>query len=192
MTVNDHLHASRAGTRVTRIARRWPAVAGLAVGALSGYGIASGADVAAVVAASGFVYIVAAAVRSPAAAWPAFLVSFVLITLNQFVPAFDPVLAMLGVAAVLAVVGVARGALRPRSGLPLQAAAMLVLGAVALVAAQALPVLAGVLVAGALLAHAAWDVHHHRTGRVVVRSMAEFCCALDTVLAVLVLVVTFA
>lgn len=69
---------------------------------------------------------------------------------------------------------------------------MLVLGAVALVAAQAQPVVAGVLVAGGLLAHAAWDVHHHRTGRVVVRSMAEFCVVLDTVLAALVLVTTFA
>jgi hypothetical protein len=180
---------NRAGTRVTRY---WPALAGLAVAAMSAYGIASGADVAAVVAASGFVYIAAAALGRRAFAWPAFGVAFVLILVERFVPVADPIWTMLAVAAVLAVVGVLRGALRPRSGLPLQAAAMLVLGAVALVAAQAQPVLAGSLVAGALLVHAAWDVHHHRTGRVVVKSMAEFCCVLDTVLAVLVLVVTFA
>lgn len=192
MTVIDHPHEHRAGTRITRIARRWPAVAGLAVAAMSAYGIASGADVAAVVAASGFVYIAAAAVGRPMAAWPAFGVSFVLMVLEKVVPAAEPTATMLAVAAVLAVVGVARGGLRPRSGLPLQAAAMLVLGVLALVAAQAQPVLAGVLVAVALLAHAAWDVHHHRTGRVVVASMAEFCAVLDTVLAVLVLVVTFA
>ncbi len=189
MTATDHPRTSSLGTRVTR---RWPAVAGLAVAALSGYGIASGGDVAAIVAASGFVYIAAAALRTQAAAWPAFGVSFVLIALGNFVPAIDPIASMLGIAAVLAVVGAVRGGLHPRFGLPLQAAAMLVLGAVALVAAQAQPVLAGVLVAGALLAHAAWDVHHHRSGRVVVRSMAEFCAVLDTALAALVLVATFA
>lgn len=182
-------HASRSGTRVTRYR---PALAGLAVAAMSAYGIASGAEVAAVVAASGFVYIAAAAAGRPTAAWPAFGVAFVLITLEKLVPAAEATWTMLGVAGVLAAVGVVRGALRPRSGLPLQAAAMLVLGAVAVVAAQAQPVPAGVLVAGALLAHAGWDVYHHRTGRVVVASMAEFCAVLDTVLAVLVLVVTFA
>jgi hypothetical protein len=40
------------------------------------------------------------------------------------------------------------------------------------------------LVAAGLLGHAAWDVYHHRVNRVVVRSMAEFCCVLDTLLAV--------
>lgn len=189
MAALDHPRTGRSGTRVTRY---WPALAGLAVAALSAYGIASGADVAAVVAASGFVYVAAAALGSPAAAWPAFGVSFVLILLERVVPAADPVWTMSGAAVLLAVVGIVRGRLRPGYGLPLQSAAMLVLAAPALVVAQAQPVLAGLLVAGALLAHAAWDVHHHRTGRVVVRSMAEFCCVLDTVLAVLVLVVTFA
>jgi hypothetical protein len=36
---------------------------------------------------------------------------------------------------------------------------------------------------------AAWDVHHHRTGRVVSRSLAEFCVVLDTLVAVVVAVV---
>jgi hypothetical protein len=186
MTVVDHIET---GTRVTRW---WPALAGLAAGAMLAYGIASGADVAAVLTASGFIYVVAAAVGRPAAAWPAFGVSFVLVALGKIVPAADPVWTMSALAAVIAVVGVVRGRLRPGHGLPLQSAAMLVLAVVALVATQAAPVAAGLLVAGALLAHAAWDVHHHRTGRVVVRSMAEFCVVLDTVLAVLVLVVTFA
>jgi hypothetical protein len=46
-------------------------------------------------------------------------------------------------------------------------------------------------VSAGLLAHAAWDVYHHRTGRVVVRSMAEFCGVLDTLLALVVLGATF-
>lgn len=40
------------------------------------------------------------------------------------------------------------------------------------------------------LGHAAWDVHHYRTNHVVVRSLAEFCLALDTALAVAIAIVT--
>lgn len=41
---------------------------------------------------------------------------------------------------------------------------------------------AGLLAGPGLLAHAAWDSHHHRARRVVPRSMAEFCAVLDTLL----------
>jgi hypothetical protein len=40
------------------------------------------------------------------------------------------------------------------------------------------------VVAVGLLGHTAWDVYHHWVNKVVVRSMAEFCGALDTLLAV--------
>jgi hypothetical protein len=46
------------------------------------------------------------------------------------------------------------------------------------------------LVAAGLLGHAAWDAYHHRTDRVVVRSLAEFCLVLDTALAVAIVSVT--
>ncbi|HKO85266.1 MAG TPA: hypothetical protein VJ140_12080, partial [Actinomycetota bacterium] len=46
------------------------------------------------------------------------------------------------------------------------------------------------LVAAGLLGHAAWDVYHHRTNRVVVRLLAEFCLVLDTALAVAIVIVT--
>jgi len=39
------------------------------------------------------------------------------------------------------------------------------------------------------LGHAAWDVHHYRTNHVVVRSLAEFCLALDTALAIAIVTV---
>ncbi|WP_219412490.1 hypothetical protein [Pseudonocardia nigra] len=170
--------------------RRWPAAAGLVLALATGIGIAGGGEVVPVVTASGFVYLGAAALRSRAAAWPVFAVAFVLIGIGRAVPAFDPSWWMLGLAAVLVGYGASRGALRPPWGLPLQAAAMLVLGAVALVAVEAAAGWAGLVVAAGLLAHAAWDVHHHRTERVVARSMAEFCAVLDTVLALVVLIVT--
>ncbi|RIQ13601.1 hypothetical protein [Jiangella rhizosphaerae] len=43
--------------------------------------------------------------------------------------------------------------------------------------------------AAGLLGHAAWDVWHHRTNRVVTRSLAEFCVVLDTLLAAAMIVV---
>ena len=91
---------------------------------------------------------------------------------------------------LLAAYGVARGALRPAEGLPRQALAMLVVGAAAAVTVLAGGALGGYLVAAGLLADAAWDVYHHRVNRVVVRSMAEFCFVLDTLLAVAVIVAT--
>jgi hypothetical protein len=45
-------------------------------------------------------------------------------------------------------------------------------------------------VAGGLLAHAAWDIYHHRANKVVVRSMAEFCFVLDTLLAAAIVAAT--
>lgn len=173
------------------LARCWPAAAGLALALGTRIGISDAGTVAPIVTASGFVYLGAAALGRRGAAWPVFGVSFVLVGIGRAFPGFDPSWWMLGLARVLAVVGVVRGGLRSPSGLPLQTAAMLVLGAVALVAVEVSRQGAGLLVGAGLLAHAAWDVHHHRTGRVVVRSMAEFCAVLDTVLAVIVLVVTF-
>ena len=35
--------------------------------------------------------------------------------------------------------------------------------------------------------HAAGDIHHHRTGRVVDHSLAEFCAMLDILVAVIAL-----
>lgn len=174
------------------VLRRWPAVAGAAVAVFSGYGIASGADVAAVVTASGFVYLGSAALQRRTAAWPVFAVSFVLVGLGLNLSGFNASWWMLALAVVLFGYGVARGALRPSWGVPLQAVALAVLAVLALVATDAGQTVAGVLVAGGLLAHTGWDIYHHRTERVVVRSMSEFCAVLDTLLALIVLVVTFA
>jgi hypothetical protein len=45
-----------------------------------------------------------------------------------------------------------------------------------------------VLLAAGLLGHTMWDLAHLRSGRVVPRSMAEFCAVLDALLAVGVVV----
>ncbi|MEV6692150.1 hypothetical protein AB0M35_11860 [Micromonospora sp. NPDC051196] len=152
-------------------------------------GIDHGGEIASVVAASGFVYLAAAAVGRPGAAWPAFGVTFVLIGLGLRT-AFDPVLWICVAAGALAAFGALRAGLRPVWSLPMQSAAMLVLAAAALLAVRADHVTGGIIVSVALFAHAAWDVWHHRTQRVVVRSLAEFCGVLDVLVGVGVLVVT--
>lgn len=57
-------------TRSTRITARWPTAAAVALVALSVYDLDSGATLAPVLAASGLVYLGAAAVRRESAAWP--------------------------------------------------------------------------------------------------------------------------
>ena len=52
------------------------------------------------------------------------------------------------------------------------------------------PVLAGILIAVGLAAHAVWDIVHHRRNAVVSRSYAEFCAVLDLTLAVVVILLT--
>ena len=181
----------------SRLAAGWPIAAAVAFAAFVAFGSgpADYTDIAPVITASAFVYLGAAALQHRVAAWPMFLVSVIVITIGLRVGGLDPAWsswAMLGIAAILAVYGLSRGALRPPWGVPLQAAAMAVFAAAAIVAVRVEAVWAGLLVGAGLLAHTAWDLYHHRTERVVARSMALFCAVLDTFLAVVVLWVTFA
>jgi hypothetical protein len=103
---------------------------------------------------------------------------------------FEPTWVILAGAGALLIYGLLRGAGRPGHGLPLQAVALLGFGAAAAAALPITPELGAYLVAAGLLGHAAWDFHHHRTNRVVVRSLAEFCLVLDAALAVAIVMVT--
>lgn len=179
------------GTALRAARRRWPSVAGIALAAAISPGLAGGAEVAPILAAAGFVYLGAAALRRRSSAWPIFLASVVVITAAKVLnDAFDPTDVFVGVGVVLAAFGLFPGAARPASGLPPQAVAMLVVGLVAALAPAVHPDLAGYLVAAGLLGHAFWDLWHHRRGAVVARSMAEFCLVLDTLLAGAILLVT--
>ncbi|KAE8763758.1 DUF6010 family protein [Georgenia thermotolerans] len=80
--------------------------------------------------------------------------------------------------------GTARGELSDRRLLGAQTAAVLTFGAVAVAAVAVTPDAARVVLAAGWLAHAAWDVAHHRAGRVVPRWYAETCMAADVLLAV--------
>jgi hypothetical protein len=173
------------------VRRRWPTLAGLGFAALVAYDLASGVDMAPVLAASAAVYLGAAALKRPAAAWPLFFATVVVITVARLLDdRFDPTWAILAGSVALLVYGLLRGASRPEYGLPLQTLALAGFGAAAAAALLVNPELGAYLVAAGLLGHAAWDAYHHRVNRVVVRSMAEFCLVLDTALAVAIVIVT--
>jgi len=192
MTTPAHVPAAATSTDetlMTRLRRRWPTLAGVALAGLVGYDLAGGADLAPVLVASGLIYLGAAALGRPAAAWPLFFGTFVVMTIANVLGGPDPTWILIGLAVLLAGYGVVRGAGRRPDDMR-QAVAMVVVGAAAIVALVAGGTLGSYLVAAGLLAHAAWDAYHHRVNRVVVRSMAEFCMVLDTLLAVAVIVAT--
>lgn len=166
----------------------WPAALAVLVAAGTAVGLSDPRQVAPVVAASGLVYLAAAATGRRWVSWVAFGGTFALITLDKLL-GIDGTLWMLALAAALVVVGLVGRRVRPWWALGLQSAAMVVLGAAALIAVELNPTMGGLLVAAALLGHAAWDVYHHRTNRVVSRSLAEFCAVLDVLVAIVVAVV---
>lgn len=169
--------------------RLWPAAVGVVFAVVMVVGLADGAELAPLLAAAHFVYLGTAALRRPAAAWPVFWLAFVVIGVSRAVDGPDPTWPILGLAVAFALYGLARGAARDREGLPRQALAMVVFGGVAAVVLLVGGDASGYLVAAGLLAHAGWDVYHRRTGKVVTRSMAEFCVVLDTLVAIAMIVV---
>jgi hypothetical protein len=160
---------------------------GLGFAALVAFDLVSGVELAPVLAASAAVYLGAAALGRPGAAWPLFFATVVVITAARLADdRLEPTWVVLGGAVALGIYGLLRGAARPGYGLPLQTLALLGFGAALVVS----PELGAYLVAAGLLGHAAWDAYHHRVNRVVVRSMAEFCLVLDTALAAAIVTVT--
>jgi hypothetical protein len=173
------------------VRRRWPTLAGLGFAALIAFDLMSGVELAPVLAASAAVYLGAAALQRPATAWPLFFATVAVITIARLLEdGFEPTWVILAGAVALLIYGLRGGAGRPGHGLPLQTVALVGFGAAAGAALMITPELGAYLVAAGLLGHAAWDVHHYRTNRVVVRSLAEFCMALDTALAVRIVIVT--
>lgn len=180
-----------ATTQRSSIWRHWPALIGVAFAGLITFDLVRGVDLAPVLAASAVVYLGAAALRRPMAAWPMFFAAALIITAARLADdRFDPTWAVLALGVCLLIYGLARHALQPTYGLPLQTLALIGFGSAAAIALVVEPDLGAYLVAGGLLGHTAWDVYHYRVNRVVVRSMAEFCMFLDTALAIVIVVVT--
>ena len=170
---------------------RWPTLAGIALAVFVALDAPDGGELAPILAASGLVYLGAAALRKPSAAWPLFFGTFVVITASRLGGiGLYATWILLGVAVFFAAYGLLLGAAQPFGGLPLQTMAMAGFGGAAAIALIVSGAAGAYLVAAGLLGHAAWDVYHHRVNKVVSRSMAEFCMVLDTLLAIAIVIVT--
>ncbi|MCG5466426.1 hypothetical protein AB0K35_12955 [Micromonospora sp. NPDC053740] len=114
--------------------------------------------------------------------WPAGLA--LLLTVDMWVdPGVLSPWTMLVLPGGYLVIGMARRTLGGRGVLATQLAGLAIWVAVTLVAVLAGGRTADWLVAFGWLAHAGWDVVHHRNRRVVPRGYAEFCVVLDVALA---------
>src|SRR5262245_17506040 len=173
----------------------WPILVGIGLAAFMALAMPSGNAMPSVLAASGLVYLGAAALQRPSAAWPLFIVTFLVIAAATVagrtgLAKLDATWILIGAAVLLLASGLGRGAMRPADGLPLQAIAMAACATAAAVALIINGKIGAYLVAGGLLGHAAWDAYHHWANKVVVRSMAEFCFVLDTPLAAAIVIAT--
>ena len=169
----------------------WPALLGAALAAFIAYDLADGRDLANVLAAAGFVYLGAAALEKRTLAWPLFIFTFIVIGIVQAgFGAYNPTWLFVALAAIAFVWGAIRGAWRQPEGLPLQTAIMIAIAILAAVSFTIDPAIGAYLVAAGLLGHAVLDVWLFVTGKVVVRSMTEFCFVLDTLLAIAIVIIT--
>jgi hypothetical protein len=122
--------------------------------------------------------------------WPSAL-ALVLTVDNLFAPGPMPPWTLLILAFAYLSIGAYRGTLRPAAVRNAQfAAATVYTGLIG--TATVLPEPASQFVVGAgWLAHAGWDVWHHRRGLVVRRGFAEWCAVVDTVIGTSVLLHAF-
>jgi hypothetical protein len=183
------MQAEEKGPSLLASLKWWPTLAGAALAGFVALSGSAGGESAPILAASGFVYLGAAALRKPSVAWPLFFVTFLVIAASRMgIIPMDPTWIILGLAAMTFLYGVRQSAARPRGDLALQTIAMVVVGVGTAVAVIVNGAIGASLVAAGLFGHAAWDVYHHRANTVVNRSMAEFCCVLDTAIAVAIVV----
>jgi len=171
---------------------RWPTALGIAVAALAAFDLQVDAgfvsSLSALVVLMALVYLGAAALSRRQAAWVVFLAGFaVLVVLPLPDSGIEPSLVLLVAALAFLVLGAARGLLRKPCGL-LQAAGMLGFGTIALTALYADLQLGEYLVAAGLIGHGVWYAYHYLRNRVVARSYAEFCAALDLPVGTAILV----
>ncbi|MER6508462.1 hypothetical protein ABT158_16690 [Nonomuraea sp. NPDC001636] len=180
---------SPTGRVLMAVARRWPTGLGVAFMAFNVLGLEDGRDAALVVFLAALVYLATAVTGRPGAAWPLFGASVVAVAVLRLL-ALEPWPGLVGGAVCVAVVGLADGLVRRPTLVAAQVPAMLAFGAVSVVALSLSPAVGGYLVAAALVGHAALDVVLWRRNKVVARSMAELCAALDLTLGVVIVVLT--
>lgn len=165
----------------------WPSALGLGFALVSGTGSGVSATLASVVAVIAVIYVLCAATGRQAQAWWAFVGSFPIVLSGRLTGVELMPFLLLAVASVILIgIGWARGAWAAADN-RVQLYGLVAFGGVAFVAALSTHMIAAVLISAGLLAHAVWDLVHHRRHQVVGRRYAEFCAVLDAGLAVVTL-----
>lgn len=164
------------------LVRRWPTWLALAFVALLWGG--SGTDLAGPLLILPLVYVTTVAIGRRAASWPVVIgISVVYTVLALLGGGPDPEVSL----AVLAAAALAAGLVNRaghRDDLWIQAAGMVVFGAVAFGGMAAEPDVAVWVVAAGWFAHGLWDAVHLWKDRSVSRTYAEACAVIDVLVAV--------
>lgn len=185
--------STQAATATVRgaVLLRWPTWLGIGLAVLVGVDLGDGADLAQTLPAMALVYLAAAALRRPSAAWPvAAAAALVILATEAVAGERHATWVLIGLAVPVLAYALWSGTRRADHGLQTQAVATVGFGAVAAVALGVSDELGAYLVAAGLLGHATWDAYHYWANKAVVRSYAECCCVLDAGFAVAVLIVT--
>ncbi|MET7283701.1 hypothetical protein ABZS29_36065 [Kribbella sp. NPDC005582] len=163
------------------------------IGGLAAVAIGAEGGTASAVMMCAAIYLAAAVIGRPNAAWWSFAAGLPLIGLGAVLDNEWVTLVVLGLAqAVLFVVGLRRGSWTQRHNRR-QLGAAVGFGTLAVVIGAAtagggFTVIASALVIAGLVGHALWDSIHHHRDVVVSRSYSAFCAGLDAALAVVVII----
>jgi hypothetical protein len=157
---------------------RWPSVVGLLALLLNVTGGADAHVTAMIIIIASACYLATSAIGPRRSGWIVVGGAAVAVVLAR-VTGLDATVTVLVLGVAFAVLGVLRGAEVDRRELGIQTLGFLGFSAVALTAMTVGPVPALYLAALAAVGHAAWDVVHFLSDRVVPRSLAEACFVLD-------------
>ncbi|HEY4421883.1 MAG TPA: hypothetical protein VGN22_20335 [Pseudonocardia sp.] len=186
MTTSPHLGRTRTTGRgvLAAVAKRWPTVLGVAlgvdifIGAITQDTARSYAEMLLMLP---LIYLLVAVLGRRRATWPVLAVLTALLVALRLLDRVEPFVVLLAVALAVAMWGSSHGRHRERD-FRLQLAGMAGFGALALAGLAVDPDLARYLVAAGWLAHGVWDWVHLAKDRVVSRSFAEWCGALDVMI----------
>jgi hypothetical protein len=172
-------------------ARRWPTVLGLAAGADMLLGEVTDPvtrSYAEVLPLLPLLYVVVVLLRRRGSTWPLLFAGLALVVGLGFQDRVRPAVVLLALALAATIWGVGHGRHRERE-FRLQVAGMIGFAALAVGGLLASPDLARLLVAAGWIGHGVWDYWHLVRDRVVARSFAEWCGALDVVVGASLIIV---
>ncbi|MEX5270707.1 hypothetical protein [Kocuria sabuli] len=177
---------------VRAIARRWPAVLGLAFAAFNLATDDPHSITGALLVLATTAYVVIAALVRPRWSWPVLGILVVVVVTARLVSS-GPVVELAAMSAIVVgaiAVGAVRGTFSlpgPYRWQPFAAVGSMALGLGAL---RLSPEAGRVPIAAGLIGHGVWDLVHWRRHEVVSRSLSEWCGALDLTLGLGVLLLT--